>query len=187
MLLHKHDLEKGDVRVAGGGTTALGIIGTVLGAIGTAGVAGEGRGHWLGGLFGGRGGFEGGCGDAADRHIRRREAELLTALASTSDKWFTTEKVCAVEEKFECMLKPIYHQLKCLEINAAVDNAKEATAAKYQEKIDKLYRYIDELQDSQYVKKISGPPVGGRFVFCHPEDCDRDEDRTRGERRGERK
>ena len=27
MLLNKHDLEDGDVRVAGGGSTALGIIG----------------------------------------------------------------------------------------------------------------------------------------------------------------
>ena len=36
MLLNKHDLESGNVRVAGGGTTALGIIGTVLGGYAVA-------------------------------------------------------------------------------------------------------------------------------------------------------
>ena len=36
MLLNKHDFEDGDVRVAGAGSTALGIIGTVLGGYAVA-------------------------------------------------------------------------------------------------------------------------------------------------------
>ena len=53
MLLNKHDLEMGDVRVAGGGTTALGIIGTVLGGYAVANQMGGCGGNGLFGLFGG--------------------------------------------------------------------------------------------------------------------------------------
>ena len=45
MLLNKHDFEDGNVRVAGAGTTALGIIGTVLGGYAVA--------NQMGGIGGG--------------------------------------------------------------------------------------------------------------------------------------
>ncbi len=42
MLLNKHDLENGNVTVAGKGTTALGIVGTVLGGLAVANQGGLG-------------------------------------------------------------------------------------------------------------------------------------------------
>ena len=44
MLLDKHDFEDGNVRVAGAGTTALGIIGTALGGVALANQYGYGNG-----------------------------------------------------------------------------------------------------------------------------------------------
>ena len=44
MLLNKHDFEDGNVRVAGPGTTALGIVGTVLGGYAVANQMGLGNG-----------------------------------------------------------------------------------------------------------------------------------------------
>lgn len=74
MLLNKHELEEGDVRVAAGGTTALGIIGTVLGGYAVANQMGGGNN--LFGLFGGGGNMNATKYDLA-------QAERIGALEST--------------------------------------------------------------------------------------------------------
>ena len=81
MLLNKHDFESGDVRVAGAGTTALGIIGTVLGGYAVANQM-NGCGN---GLFGGiLGNNRNGCG--CDQYATRFDlcqSERIGALEST--------------------------------------------------------------------------------------------------------
>ena len=73
MLLNKHDFEEGNVRVAGGGTTALGIIGTVLGGYAVANQMGGGNN--LFGLFGG--------GNMNATKYDLAQAERIGALEST--------------------------------------------------------------------------------------------------------
>ena len=75
MLLNKHELENGDVRVAGGGTTALGIIGTVLGGYAVANQMSGTGGNGLFGLFGG--------GNANATKYDLAQAERIGALEST--------------------------------------------------------------------------------------------------------
>lgn len=73
MLLNKHELENGDVHVAAGGTTALGIIGTVLGGYAVANQMGGG--NLLGGVFGG--------GNVNATKYDLAQAERIGALEST--------------------------------------------------------------------------------------------------------
>lgn len=73
MLLNKHELENGDVHVAAGGTTALGIIGTVLGGYAVANQMGNG--NLLGGVFGG--------GNMNATKYDLAQAERIGALEST--------------------------------------------------------------------------------------------------------
>lgn len=83
MLLNKHDLENKDVRVAGGGTTALGIIGTALGGLAVANMntgCGGGAGilgNWLGGSR------NGGCCDQYATRYDLCQSERIGALEST--------------------------------------------------------------------------------------------------------
>lgn len=76
MLLNKHDLEDGNVSVAGKGTTALGIIGTILGGTALAG----GMNNCNGGLLGGLWGNNNGC-NATKYDIA--QSERISALEAT--------------------------------------------------------------------------------------------------------
>ena len=79
MLLNKHDLENGNVSVAGKGTTALGIIGTILGGLAVANNGIGGNNGW--GIFGGNNN----CGCNATRYDLC-QAERIGALESTIAK-----------------------------------------------------------------------------------------------------
>lgn len=90
MLINKHDFEGGNVRVAGPGTTALGIVGTVLGGAALAGQWGNGT-----GLFGNGWGIFGGnrnadCSVATRYDICQSEriAALEAALAKSQSQTY---------------------------------------------------------------------------------------------------
>ena len=78
MLINKHDFEEGDVKVAGAGTTALGIIGTILGGYAVANqMGGCGGNNGIFGLFG-----NGGCSCNATKYDIA-QSERIGALEST--------------------------------------------------------------------------------------------------------
>ena len=84
MLINKHDFEEGNVKVAGAGTTALGIIGTVLGGYAVANQMNGGCGN--GGIFGLFGNGNGGCvatkyDIAQSERIGALESTIATLLA----------------------------------------------------------------------------------------------------------
>lgn len=88
MLINKHDFENGNVRVAGPGTTALGIVGTVLGGAALAGQWGNGTGlfgnGW--GLFGGGANNAFRCGDCVATRYDICQSERIGALEAALAK-----------------------------------------------------------------------------------------------------